>query len=809
MWLSYIKVAFRSLIKQRLYAFINIIGLAIGVTTCILILMFVDYERSYDSFHPNAEQIYRFNLDGKLGDNEFRMTNSCSPAGPTLLEEYPEVVNYVRIRNMGFPVLRYEDKVFSEESWWQADSSVFEVFNVPMVMGDPGTALTKPFSLVITERMAKKYFGDEDPMGKTLNSDNRSDWTVTGVIQEMPHNSHWHFDFLASMVTYGDSRNTQWTSNNFITYLQLDEGADAKAFEAKFPELAQKYVGPEIQQFLGISLDQLVERGDAYNFFLTPLLDIHLSSHLAGEIEVNGDDQTVSIFMYIAIFILLLACINYMNLSTARSMSRAREIGIRKTLGGNRGQIIVQFLAESIFVTFIAFILALLLVQTISPWFSQLIDTPISLKVSNIPFILIWVIPVGLIAGSYPAFLLSSFNPLKVLKGNKTTGGRGNWLRNGLVIFQFSVSVTLLISTLIIHDQLNFLQTKDLGLNPDDLLIVKKTDDIGRTIQGFKASLRDDPGTVIVSNSTAIPGDDDGMGSNATTMIVNDLEETRLLGNFWVDYDYASVYELTLTEGRFFSRERGTDTNTVILNQAAVKAFGLEEPLGMELTTYFRNPRPTFKIIGIMEDYHYESPQKEILPLAIFLLGDGNARFIPNWGKFVTIKYDPTHLDETLAHLETTWKQFAGEQALEYDHFDEFYAQLYRSEKQSADIVLLFAGLAIFIACLGLLGLASFNAERRTKEIGIRKVLGASVSSVLILLSKDTLKLMLVAVTIAVPVAYYAMSEWLKDYAYRIDISIMVFVGASLIALMVAVITVAWQSYQAAVANPVKSLRYE
>jgi len=809
MWLSYIKVAFRSLIKQRLYAFINIIGLAIGVTTCILILMFVNYERSYDSFHPNAEQIYRFNVDGKLGDNTFREANSCSPAGPTLLAEYPEVVNYVRIRNAGYPVLRYEDKVFSEENWWQADSSVFDVFNIPMVMGDPGTALTKPFSVVITERMAKKYFGDENPMGKTLNSDNRSDWIVTGVVQEMPRNAHWHFDFLTAMVTYGDSRNTEWTSNNFITYLQLDKGADVKAFEAKFPEVAQKYVGPEIQQFLGISFDQFMERGDAYTYFLTPLRDIHLSSHLAGEIEVNGDGRAVSVFMFIAIFILLLACINYMNLSTARSMSRAREIGIRKTLGGNRGQIIVQFLAESIFVTFIAFILALLLVQIISPWFSQLIDTPLSLKVGDIPFILFWAIPVGLLAGSYPAFLLSSFNPLKVLKGNKSAGGGAKWLRNGLVIFQFSVSVTLLISTMIIHDQLNYLQTKDLGLNPDNLLIIKKTDDIGRFIQGFKTSLLDDPGTLLVSNSTAIPGDDDGMGSNATSMIVNDHEETRLLGNFWVDYDYAAVYELRLAEGRFFSRERGTDTNTVILNQAAVKAFGLEEPLGMDLITYFRDPRPTFKIIGIIEDYHFESPQKEILPLAIFLLGDGHARFIPNWGKFVTVKHDPARLDETMAHIESTWKQFAGEQALEYEHFDEFYAQLYRNEKQSADIVLLFAGLAIFIACLGMLGLASFNAERRTKEIGIRKVLGASVSSVLILLSKDTLKLMLIALVVAIPVAYYAMSEWLRNYAYRIDISVMVFIGASVIAMLVAVITVAWQSYQAAAANPVKSLRYE
>ncbi|NQV41936.1 MAG: ABC transporter permease [Candidatus Marinimicrobia bacterium] len=809
MWLSYTKVAFRSLIKQRLYAFINIVGLAIGVTTCILILMFVRYEQGFDRFHTNADNIYRLNLEGKLGDNAFRMTNSTAPAGPTMLEEYPEVVNYVRIRNTGFPVLRYEDMVFSEERWFQADSTVFDVFTIPMLLGNPKTALTQPFSVVITEQMAKKYFGDANPIGKVLNSDNVSDFTVTGVVAELPDDSHWHFDFLGSMVTYGDSRNSMWLSNNFQTYLQLAEGANAAEFEAKFPELIRKYVGPEVEQFLGISFDQLVERGDAYAFFMTPLTDIHLHSQLPGEFEVNGDGQAVTIFAYIAIFILLLACINYMNLSTARSMSRAREIGIRKTLGGNRSQIIVQFLAESIFVTTIAFSLALLLVQFLLPWFSQLIETPLALNLSDIPRIYLWVIPVGLLAGSYPAFLLSSFNPLKVLKGNGSPGKGSNWLRNGLVIFQFAVSVTLLISTMIIRDQLNFLQTRDLGLNPENLLIVKKTDDIGRTIQAFKTSLRDDPGVLMVSNSTAIPGNEDGLNGNATSMMVNDVEETRLLASFLVDYDYAAIYELKMSEGRFFAQERGTDTNAVILNQAAVKAFGITDPIGQDIITYFRQNPTSIRIIGVVEDYHFESPQQEIRPMAMFLLGDGTARFRPNWGKFTTVKYDPRYLDGTLAHIEKVWKQNAGEQAMEYDHFDEFYARLYQTERQSAQIILLFAGLAIFIASLGLLGLASFNAERRTKEIGIRKVLGASVSSILVLLSRDTLKLMLLSVAIAVPLAYYAMSEWLENYAYRIDISVMVFVGASLLALMVAVVTVAWQSYRAAVANPIKSLRYE
>ncbi len=810
MWLSYLKVAFRSLIKQRLYAFINIAGLAIGVSTCILILMYVRYEQSYDRFHPQANQIQRLNLAGKLGDNEFRMTNSTAPAGPAMLEEYPEVINYVRIRNTGFPVLRYEDKVFSEEHWWQADSTIFEVFNIPMTIGDPKTALTQPFSVVITEKMARKYFGDEDPIGKVLNSDNRSDWTVTGVVQEMPPNSHWHFEFLGAMVTYGDSRSTMWLNNNFQTYLLLQEGASPDELQAKFRDLIQRNVGPELQRFMGISMDQLEARGDAYELFLTPLVDIHLYSDLQGEIEVNGDGKTVRIFGFIAVFILLLACINYMNLSTARSMSRAREIGIRKTLGSKRGQIIVQFLAESIFVTFIAFSLALLLVKILLPWFSGLIDTPLNLELSDIPWVYLWVIPVGLLAGSYPAFLLSSFNPLRVLKGKPTAGKGGNWLRNGLVIFQFSVSITLLIGTMIIKDQLDYMQTKDLGLKPENLIVVNKTDDIGRTIQGFKTALRDNPGTILVSNSTVIPGNPDGVNGNATGMMINDEEVVRLLAQFFVDYDYANVYGLDMAEGRFFSRDWGTDTLAAVINEATVKAYGITDPIGKELLTFQRGPdRVPVKIIGVVEDYHFEAPQLEIRPLAMFLIPDQFSRTRVNWGKFVTIKIDPDQMTSSLAHIESSWKRFAGEQALEFDYFDEFYNELFSAEQQASNIIMLFAALAIFIACLGLLGLAAYTAERRTKEIGIRKVLGASVITILIMLSKDTMRMVVVSILIAIPISYYAMQEWLANFAYRVDISLIIFVGASLLAVVIAIITVVLQSLQAAVVNPVKSLRYE
>ena len=811
MWLSYIKAAFRSLIKQRLYALINIASLAVGVTTCVLILIFVRYEQSFDKFHPKAERIFRLGLQGKMGDNEFSMGASAAPEGPTMKELFPEVLDYVRIRDADFPV-RYEDKLFSENQWWLADSSIFDIFEIPFIAGDPKTALTQPYSVVLTERMAAKYFGNEDPLGKVLNTDNRDDYSVTGVVKEFPANSHWHFDFLSSMVTDADSRVSMWTNNNYSTYLLLEENSDYHDLLAKFPGVVKTYVGPEIEQYLGITMDQFEERGDAYRLLLEPMIDIHLNSQVDDGIENNGDGKMVAIFAYIALFILLLAVINYMNLSTARSMSRAREIGIRKTLGAKRGQIIVQFLAESVFVTLLSFSVAILMVKLLMPWFATFVDAPLAFSLSDIPFIFLWTIPVGLLAGSYPAFLLSSFNPIKVLKGNRSSGKGGGWLRNGLVIFQFAVSIILIIGTMIIKGQLDYMQTKDLGLNPENLIVVNKTGDIGSSIQTFKTALRQEPGALIVSNSSAIPGGTDALSASAFSMLKAEGETTRLLSWFWVDQDYADAYELRMKSGRFFSRDWGTDTNAVVINEAAVRSFGLSEPLGKELITYQGSgddPRIMFKIIGIVEDYHFDGPQVEIEPMAMLLMSDEPSNTRATWGGYVSVRVDPNQNIDLLGNIEKSWKQIAGNQAFDYDHFEDVYAKLFVTERQSANIVILFAALAIFIATIGLLGLASFTAETRTKEIGIRKVLGASVANILVMLSKDTLKVVLVSAVIAIPIAHYAMQRWLENFAYRIDVSVSVFILAAVLAILVAIATVVWQSFRAATANPVKSLRYE
>lgn len=812
MWLNYIKTAMRSLVRQRLHAFINIAGLVIGVSTCILVLMYVRYEKSYDEFHPEAENIYRLDFEGKMGDNQFKTCLSAAIAGPTMKREFPEVSNYTRIRHAGFPVLRYADKVFSEEQWWYADSSIFDIFQILFVAGDPKTALSEQNSVVISERMTQKYFGDENPIGKVINSNHRIDFMVTGVVQELPPNSHWHFDFLGSMASYGASRDTGWANNIFHTYLLLKHGTDPQFLEAKIPNMATKYIGASAGNLFVNTSDQFEKRGDAFRFYFTPLTDIHLSPHIEGDIEIKGDGDTVRIFAFIAIFILLLACINYTNQSTARSMSRAREIGIRKTLGAKRNQLIIQFLAESVFITLISFSIAIVIVAIVAPWFSALTDTPLSFKLTDIYFATLWVIPVGLLAGAYPALLLSSFHPIKVLKANGFSGKGGHWMQNGLVIFQFAVSIVLLIGTLIMQNQVNFLQTKDLGLNPNNLLVIKKANDIGSSLQGFQSAVRDASGSLVVSNSTAVPGNPDGANHSVYGMIDEGTEIKRMLTNFWVDYNYVAAYELKMDQGRFFSNEWGTDTNAVVLNEAAVRTFGLSDPIGKELIAYggrHSSDRTSLRIIGIVKDYHYDAPQHEILPLVMHLIGDGTARYRPNWGKFITVRVDSSQIMAAVSNIEKSWKQYAEQQALEFDHFDQFYGHLFKSERQAARIVSLFAILAILIAALGLLGLASFTVAKRKKEIGIRKVLGASTANILYLLSRDTFKLILVSILIALPIAHYIMQSWLENFAYRIVVSPVVFIGSALFAMLVGILTVIMQSFHSATANPVKSIRYE
>ncbi len=808
-----VKIAIRAVTRQKLFSGINILGLAVGITACMLIMMYVWDELSYDEYHPHAERTARIAVQGALGGNKFEMAVSSAPMAAAMLADYPEVEHATRVSGIaGFPVIRYGDRVFSEERWTAMDSTAFDVFALELVRGDPKTALSKPNQVVITESTARRYFGNEDPMGKLLNSDRRRDFEVSGVIKDFPHNSHMHFDFIASMVSYENSRNNMWVSNNFYTYVVLREGYTFEGLEAKLPETVIKYVGPQVEQFLGVSWQKLVDDGNAYRFFLQPLTDIHLTSHLDAEIETNGSYAYVYTFTLIALFILVLAAINYMNLATARSTDRAKEVGVRKTLGSRKGQLVKQFLTESTVFALLGSLVAALMIGLSLPWFNNLLGLQLTFDPMIVPLLIGIALVVGLLAGTYPAFFLSSFNAAEVLLGSKSNTGTASKLRNGLVIFQFTVSIVLFSGALLVTKQLNHMQNKPLGFVKNNMLVIKRTDDIGAHIQAFKQALVDNANILAVTNSTVIPGDGNGMNSSVFSIAKKDGENHQLLNMIFADWNFADVYDIKMVEGRFYDTQFATDSQSVVINAAAARAYGIEDDAEGRNLIIIQGPEDGnlyLPIIGIIDDFHYESLHKEVRPLVIFPMGTpiwgGQMKF----GAYVTAKINPANLAVTLEYLERTWKGFADDQALEYVFLDDQLATLYSGEVRTKSLMSVFTVLAIFIASLGLLGLAAFSAEQRTKEIGIRKILGASVAQIFIILSRDIMSLVLVAVGLSLPVGYYALNRWLQDFAYRVEIPPQTFLVAGLGALVIALITISYQVLRASVSNPINALRYE
>ncbi|MCJ7582220.1 MAG: ABC transporter permease, partial [Candidatus Aminicenantes bacterium] len=561
MFKNYLKIALRNFLKHKGFSFINVFGLAVGIACCLLILLFVVDELSYDKYHEKADRIYRAGLYGFIGGNEFNGVVTASPMAKTLVDEYPEVEASTRARNFGFPVFRYADKVFSEERVFWVDPGFFDVFTVPFIQGDPATALDEPLKIVLTRSMASKYFGNEDPIGKIINADQTRDYQVTGVIENVPKNSHFHYDFLASLSTYPDSRSPVWVSNNYYTYFVLREGASPVAFEDKMGDLVKKYVGPQIQAAAGISLEQFYESGGAYSFFIQPMTDIHLRSHLEFEVESNGDISYVYIFSIIALGILLVACINFVNLSTARSSTRAREVGVRKTLGSNRPQLMRQFLAETIMMSLLAVLLALLLVQIFLPVFNNLTGKQVAIpyldNMFTIPLLLGLVVFIGLLAGLYPAFFLASFDPVSVLKTETAGSLKKSKMRNVLVVFQFTVSIVLIVGTLVVQRQLNYIQNKDLGFNKEQTVIIKKTDDLSDKLKTFKQELLDNSNVLGATNTGNLIGG--SFGNSAFRLATESGEDTHLLWTYFSDADFVKTYQVEMAAGRFFEEGREAD----------------------------------------------------------------------------------------------------------------------------------------------------------------------------------------------------------------------------------------------------------
>ncbi|MEO1253571.1 MAG: ABC transporter permease [Bacteroidota bacterium] len=807
---NYFNVALRNILKHKFYSFINILGLSIGLTCFLLISLYVVDELGYDKFHKDSDRIYRMDFSGNINGSEFITALASAPTGPTMPKEFPEVEEAIRFRGSGNWTVRRKEETnaYNEENVVFVDKNFFTFWDFKLLSGDPNTCLERPNTLVIDQSTAKKIFGEDDPLGEIVVLDNDEDWEITGVYEDMPSNSHFNYGVMLSMESREEAKQTFWMSFNFNTYLKLKEGSDPAELEAKFPGLIEKYIGPEIEQFMGVSLDEFAEAGNDAGFYLFPLTDIHLNSDKLGELGPNGDIKYVLIFTAIALFILILACINFMNLSTARSAGRAKEVGVRKAMGAHKSQLRKQFLAEAFLITFISIIVAYILSFLLLGQFNALADKTMKFEsLLSVEFILIMItilVVVGFLAGSYPAFFLSRFRPVDVLKGKLNLGMKGGGLRSTLVVLQFCVSIIMIIGTAIVYQQLSYIQNKKLGFTKDHVLLVHNPWMMGDKSESYKNEVMQyakvKSGTL--SGFLPVPSNNNNNlwfpGASPTK------DESYVFSEFIVDHGYLKTLDIEIKEGRGFSKDFPSDSSAILLNETAVERLGWDNAIGKKLSTYEgSNEEPVTKaytVIGVVKNFHFQSLRNSIEPL-LFELGRSRG--------FLSLKIDSDDIPSTISYLEEKWVEFAPGQPFEYSFLDQEFNAMYQNEEKLGQIFGVFAFLAIFIACLGLYGLAAFTAEQRTKEIGVRKVLGASIMSIITLLSKEFLKLVGIAFIIAAPVSYLFMDKWLEDFENRTNINIMVFLLAGILALVIAWVTMSFQSWNAARINPAKSLKDE
>ncbi|WP_224998684.1 ABC transporter permease [Cesiribacter sp. SM1] len=803
---NYLKIAIRNLMKYKSISFINLFGLTVGITCCMLILGYILHELSYDRYHANAENIYRVERSWRNPETGMPSLElgSVAPAIAPLLENDFEVIQALtRLVSPGRVSLRYEDKLFNEQAAYYADEHFFKVFDVEMVKGNPEASFQDPFSMIITEEVAAKYFGSEDPIGKVIRMDSQYNLKVVGVFKDFPSNSHLHpgimisFNTLKDPEIYGEEvMRNDWSNNSFFTYVLLPEQYNHKDLEAQFPAFLDRH-----RQDGG-------DKPSKYTFLnLTPLTSIHLHSKKDLELEENGDIGRVYIFSAIALFILLIACINYMNLSTARSVLRAKEIGIRKVVGAGKGELVAQFLCEAVLISWIATLLAFGFTWLGLPWLNKVsgqsltIDSLLRWEVF-IPLLLLPFV-VGFFSGIYPALFLSSFKPIRVLKGVASINGGGISLRQLLVVVQFSLSIMLIIGTVVVYRQLQFMQQTALGFEREHVVTFPINTAIDENFEAFRSELLASPALKEVGRSSLVPTQRLLDAAGSYIRLGDTLAPTSAEIKFvTVDDHFIPAYGIEMVAGRNFSREFGQDTAAFVINEAAARVLGLpsaEDAIGKEFQYHNRKGR----LVGVMRDFHFESLHQRILPLVFF-------KPLPpfEYGA-VSVKIAGQQVPAALAQLENSWKRFSPETPLEYSFLDDTYAQLYQAEQRQGTIFTIFSCIAIAIACLGLFGLSAFTISQRVKEIGIRKVLGADTSTIVALLSKDFLKLVLVAAIIAFPLAWWAMDQWLQDFAYRIDIPVWAFLLAGMLAAVVAFLTISYQAVKAALSNPVKNLRTE
>lgn len=796
---NYIKIAWRNILKNKGIFAINIVGLALGIASCLIIMLFVVDELSYDTYNEKADEIVNVVFRAKINGEEIKEGAVMAPVGETLKQEFPEVLDATRIRRIGTPKIVIDNQSYREGRFAYVDANFFNVFTLPIIDGDIRNPLQEPNTAVITKTQAEKFFGATDAIGKLFYLEGEEQpYRVTGVIDEVPQNSHFHFDIFASIQGLDEAKSTSWFGGDFFTYALLKKGSNYKDLESKLSHLPEKYMGPKMLEVMGMSFADFTKENQL-GFRILPLTDIHLYSDNSAysQLEQGGDIKYVYIFSAVALFMLLIACINFMNLSTATAVKRAKEVGIRKVLGSNKNQLRYQFLSESLIATLLAMLFATILVIISLPFYNTISGKELQLDFLWQPIVLVSLVlltfVISLLAGGYPAFFLSSFKPISALK-NKFLGGNNNkGVRSSLVVFQFVVSAGLILATLVVNQQMQYIQDKDIGYERDQLLVLREAYLLGNDRDVFKNELLKNPKVASITNSASIPA---GSTDNYMSQVYLDGEFSRRMPVYNIDENYISTMGMELISGRNFSKEFGTDSTNVIINQTAAKVLGFGNyALGKVVT----DGGGDHTVVGVIKDFHFKSLHQTIDPLFLF--------YRP-FGGFI-IKAKSQDMSGLIADTNSLWNSFNTDETFAYTLLDESYRQTYAIEQKMGTLLNIFALLTILVACLGLFGLVTFTAEQRFKEIGIRKVLGSSVSEIVAMLSKDFLMLVFISFFIAFPLGYYLMNKWLEGFAYRIEIEWWLFVLAALVTITIAFGTIGWKSFRAATMNPIKALRDE
>ncbi len=810
MFKNFLKVALRNLWKNKAFSAINIAGLSVGLAVCLLIVLYVKDELSYDKYNAHSENIYR--IDGDIFFNGTQFTSAFSPAPlvPTLMKDYPQILQYTRLRDYGNILVRKDNQNIQNHNAVFADSTFFQVFSIPMIAGNRLTALNEPNSIVIDETTANKYFNSTGVVGKTLIVDDGVNCKITGVIKDFPPQSHFHFSFIRPIHdTYHDDQN-DWLSNNYASFVLVRPGVTKASLQNAVDATINNYLLKQLDQFLHMNANDLKNSGNHFIYPVMPLTDIHLHSNKSYEFEANGNITYVYIFSIIAIFILLIACVNFMNLSTARSANRAKEVGIRKVAGSSRSSLVTQFLTESVLTSFLSLLLAIGIAALLLPLFNQLAGKQMNVwtlfSTWLLPVLIALIVVVGCIAGSYPAFYLSSFQPVQVLKGSIAKGFKNSWLRSGLVVFQFFISISLIIGTIVIYNQLTYIRSREIGYNRDQVLVINNTYALDKKIKSFRQDMLKISGVQSAAIAGNLPVETSYSQNGWFKDPTLDAKQVIILTDFNADQNYVPTLGMQMTAGRNFSTDFPTDSSAVIINETAAKLLGFKNPLTETLyrpSGYASNggfASKPFHIIGVVKDFNFNSMHDKVGPLIIELS--------ENYGR-IAMRINTKNIPALISEIEKKWNSMGPGQPFSYTFLDADFNKIYNAEQRTGKLFITFAIFAIFIACLGLFGLVTYAAEQRIKEIGVRKVLGASVSEIVTMISKDFVKLVLIAFVIAFPVAWLMMNKWLQGFAYRINISWWVFALAGLLTIAIALITVSFQAIKAALANPTRSLRSE